>query len=132
MNTNEHLNYPVKYAIMPIVEITGWNTYREFEKEYDIVANIVMKCYLINKTKTYFGDGTSETKYEVVFLYDRKNPDYLDQFETVIPRYNLTSQKCTNSIFVNQIFDNFKEALTVAEIENEKVFDNQLVKKNIF
>ena len=37
------LNYPVKYALMPVREQVG--------REYEIVMYIVSKCYLISEKK---------------------------------------------------------------------------------
>ena len=123
---NNNLQYPVKYEVMPIIVPTGWGL-SEFNMIYDTVANIVVKCYVINEIKTYFEDGTSEMNYEIVYLYDRPNiAKYPDNFEPMIPKYDVW-HKCYNSHKVKQLFDNFEEAKEIAEKENEKILEKTLV-----
>lgn len=111
------LKYPVKYAIMPIKEQCGFSHgMHELEAEYKVVANIVVKCYLIGKTKSYSSDGTIENDYEVVFLYKRKQ----EGFERVIPEYSIYNQ-CTNSNFVNKLFSNYEDAVEAAEKLNDEI-----------
>ncbi len=111
---------------MPVIVPKGWNPYVEFERIYGAVANIVVKCYVINETKTYFDDGTSEMNYDIVFLYDRPSiNDFRDKFEPMIPKYDFYYH-CYNSHKVKQLFDNFEEAKEVAEKENEKILEETL------
>ena len=40
--------YPIKYALMPVIDQIGW----EYgERKYDIVTNIVSKCYVVEEHK---------------------------------------------------------------------------------
>ena len=61
------INYPVKYALMPIIEQVGWtHGLHELERDYDVVYYVVSKCYLINDTKKSGGRiisvGTTSTR----------------------------------------------------------------------
>ena len=43
-------NYPIKYAVMPIVEQTGWYPgLNELAREYGVVCYIVSKCYVVGR-----------------------------------------------------------------------------------
>lgn len=118
------IKYPIKYAIMPIIEQTGrYPDLHELGYEYSIVANIVSKCYVVGERKEYLKDGTFNIKYEVVFQYDKSN--YNDDYEPIIPKYNIYSQ-CINSMFVNQLFNNFDEALAIANQLNREILENQI------
>lgn len=64
-------NYPIKYAVMPIYEQVGWcNGLNDLERKYEIVYNIVSKCYVMKmKLLIIFATGKSEKRYDVVFPY---------------------------------------------------------------
>ncbi len=127
MVDKKDLKYPIKYAVMPIEEQIGWcNGLHELEREYGVVANIVSKCYVIGERKKYSSDGTIEIKYEVVFLYNKQNTSYYNEFEPSIPEFNIWSQ-CTNSVFVNQLFNSFEEALIVANQSNDKIVHHKIM-----
>lgn len=116
MEVKKELKYPIKYAVMPIKEQIGWYPgLHELERECDVVANIVSKCYVIREDKEYLQDGTLKIKYEVVFPSLK-----FGGFELAVPEYNFYSQ-CTNSIFVNQLFNSFEEAQAVADQANEEI-----------
>ncbi len=128
MIDKENLKYPIKYAVMPIKEQVGWSHgLNELEPEYGVVANIVSKCYVIGERKNYFSDGTFEIKYEVVFLYNKRNANYYEEFKATIPEFIVASE-CINSIFVNQVFNSFEEALTAASKSNDEVLHQKLIK----
>lgn len=121
MKKEEHVNYPIKYAVMPIVEQVGWSIgLNQLEREYDVVTYIVSKCYVVGEQKLNFGDGTSKMSYEVVFPY--KN-EYVNR---QLPEFNLFSQKCTNSTLVNQCFDSFDAALEVANKLNNDILHHEI------
>ncbi len=127
MLDKKDLKYPIKYAVMPIKEQIGWsNGLNELEREYGVVANIVSKCYVIGEQKKYSSDGTIEIKYEVVFLYNKQYTSYYDKFKPSIPEFNIWSQ-CTNSIFVNQLFNSFEEALIVAKQFNDEIVHHKIM-----
>lgn len=109
-------NYPIKYAAMPIIEQVGWNQgFNELERNYDVVCYIVSKCYLLSDKTKYNENGKKEKEYEVVFPY-QKGQYY--NFERVIPSFNYT---CTNSNFVEKVFDNYEEALEFATQKNKEL-----------
>ncbi len=121
MIDKDNLKYPIKYAVMPIKEQIGWSHgLNELEPEYGVVANIVSKCYVIGERKKYFSDGTFEIKYEVVFLYNKQYTNYYDNFKPTIPEF-YAYHECANSLFVDQIFNSFEEALTIASQLNDKI-----------
>lgn len=121
MIDKNNLKYPIKYAVMPIEEQVGWSHgLNELEPEYGVVANIVAKCYVIGERKKYFSDGTLEIKYEVVFLYNKRYTSYNDEFKPTIPEFNANFE-CSNSIFVNQVFNSLEEAIIVANQANDKI-----------
>ena len=64
MEDKKALKFPIKYAVMPIEEQTGWYTgLNELERKYVVVANIASKCYVIGERKEYLSDGTFKIKY---------------------------------------------------------------------
>ncbi len=114
-------NYPVKYATMPIIEQVGWSHgLNELERVYDVVCYIVSKCYLLSDKTKYKENGKSVKEYEVVFPYQMGQ--YAD-WERVIPTFNLINHTCTNSSFVEKVFDNYEEALEVATQKNKRLCD---------
>ena len=124
----EDLKYPVKYAIMPIYEQVGFiHGLNELEKDYDVVCNIAMKCYVISEKKRYFSDGHNEIKYEVVFLYTPSYNNYL-LFNASVPEYNLYLNECCNSLVVDNLFDDYKLAHKKAQKLNDAILTNKLLK----
>ncbi len=124
----EELKYPIKYAIMPIYEQVGFtHGLNELEKDYDVVCNIVMKCYVISEKKRYYSDGHNEVKYEVVFLYNHSYDNYL-LFNSVVPEYNFYSNECYNSLVVDKLFDDYNLALEECQKSNDVILTNKLLK----
>ncbi len=132
-------NYPIKYAIMPIIAQTGWNFgIHELERQYDEVAYIVSKCYVVNESKEYLKDGTIKTNYRVVFPYEESEYGNWNRIE---PKYNYIINQCVNCTVVDSTFNTFEEASKVAEILNDRLlskkymylpidkFEEQLVQK---
>lgn len=118
-------NYLIKYAIMPMYEQVGWaHGLHELEREYDIVAYIVAKCYVISKKETY-KDKTS-IMYEVVFATQECEENYRKVYKRVKPKFNIYNQ-CINSIFTECIFDNFDDALLICNNQNEKILKKRLM-----
>lgn len=116
------INYPIKYAVMPIIEQIGWsNGLHELEREYDVVCYIVSKCYLISDLTKYKEDGHSIKEYEVVFPYQ---PSEFSMWKRNIPEYNLIHGYCINSNKVDAVYDSYEEALKYATTKNEKICKN--------
>ena len=69
------LNYPIKYAVMPIHPVGDYDG----EKT---LAYVPAKCYLIKKTEEFFQNGTSKLSYEVVFTWN-----HAEKQENIIPSY---------------------------------------------
>ncbi len=117
------INYPIKYAAMPIIKQVGWSYgLNELERVCDIVYYIVSKCYLISDSTKYTENGRSIKQYEVVFPYQ---PGEFNRWQRVIPTYNLIHGYCTNGNKVAAVFDKYEEALNFVTAKNE-----ELCKKN--
>jgi len=113
------INYPVKYAAMPIIEQVGWSHgLHELEREYGVVCYIVSKCYLISDLTKYMEDGRSDKQYEVVFPYQ---PGEFSRWQRVTPSYNLIHEYCTNGNKVDTIFDSYEDALNFVTAKNEEL-----------
>ena len=118
------INYPIKYAAMPIIEQVGWSHgLHELEREYDVVCYIVSKCYLISDLTKYTEDGKSVKQYEVVFPYQ---PGEFDRWKRVFPTYNACGY-CSDSNKVDVIFDSYEEALKYATEKNEKLCEKSWI-----
>lgn len=116
------INYPIKYAAMPIIEQVGWSHgLHELEREYDIVCYIVSKCHLISDLTKYTEDGRTIKQYEVVFPYQ---PGEFSRWKRTIPTYNLIHGYCTNANKVDAIFDSYDDALNYASTKNEQLCEN--------
>lgn len=113
-------NYPVKYAAMPIIEQIGWSHgLHELERNYDVVCYIVSKCYLLSDKTKYKENGRSVKEYEVMFPYQRvKNYTW----ERVIPEFGPTNH-AYNSDFVEEVFDNYEDALEIVTQKNKELCD---------
>ena len=118
------INYPVKYAAMPIIEQVGWSHgLHELEREYGVVCYIVSKCYLIGDLTRYKENGNVVKEYEVVFPYQ---PGEFDRWKRFNPSYNIYGQS-TNSNKVDKVFDSYEEALNDATDKNEKLCEKTWV-----
>lgn len=112
-------NYPIKYTAMPIIEQVGWS---HGEREYDVVCYIVSKCYLLSDKTKYKRDGTKEKEHEVVFPYQFNE---FNKWQRVTPSFNILIHKCTNSNFVEKVFDSYEEALEFATNKNKKICEEK-------
>ena len=113
---------------MEIFEQTGWNYgLNELERDYEVVANIVVKCYVVGERIKYFNDGSRSIKYEVVFLY-RESMEAYQLFKINYPEYNLFTNECTNSVFVPTLFNTFSEAKAMANKANDEILDKKIMR----
>lgn len=120
MNETE-LKYPIKYAIMPVEEQTGWRKdIHDLTPIFTVVAHMAVKCYVVNEKVSYRSDGNSRSTYDVVFLYDR--PDCVSKFAPAQPEFSI-SDSCTNSVAVDTVFDSFSDAQTAARKKDEEMFE---------
>lgn len=111
-------NYPVKYAVLPLYDVVGRDGFGQ--RNYDIVAYIVTKAYLLGETKIYRENGDVEYDYKVFFPYmsyleiikdKRHDIDYND-----IRKWN--NNQYINS--VSNVYETYEEAKQEAEYLNEK------------
>ncbi len=115
-------NYPVKYTAMPIIEQVGWSRGgNELERNYNVVCYIVSKCYLISDRTKYKENGKSEKEYEVVFPY--QNSQNHNVWERNVPSFN---NGCTNSEYVEKVFDTYDDALKFVTEKNKELYNNEL------
>jgi len=120
-------NYPIKYAAMPIYEQTGWNHgLNSLERNYDVVAYIVSKCYLINENKEYKMDGKIKNNYEVVFPYSNSVSNHYNEYKRKEPEYDINYQ-CSNSIVVKNVFDTYEEATKEVKKLNSGILNKQFL-----
>ena len=118
-------NYPIKYAVMPIIEQTGWYPgLHELEREYGIVCYIVSKCYVVGREEKYNRYGNTLCEYKVVFSYGKDN-QYGD-LSRVEPEFCLLNVRCNNSIDVDKVFDSFEEAKEETEKKNKEILFKEL------
>lgn len=118
-------NYPIRYAVRPIIEQTGWSHgLNELEREYGTVAYIVSKCYVVSFTKNYLQNGEEKERYNVVFPFQGDSSSY-DCYYRVTPEFNLYSQ-CINFEAVSKVFLNYQEAVVEAEALNKKIIKNKI------
>lgn len=116
-------NYPVKYALMPIYEMNGWNKgLNSIEPNYEIIGYIVSKCFLIKSSVEYKADGTSKIIYDVVFPYQ------LSDYRTMIwskvdPVTNIYNENL-NVTSVDCVFSSLKEAKEECETKNNEIIDS--------
>ena len=118
-------NYPIKYAVMPIIEQTGWYPgLHELEREYGIVCYIVSKCYVVGREEKYNRYGNIICEYKVVFSYEKDN-QYGD-LSRVEPEFCLMNGRCNNSTNVDKVFDSFEEAKEETEKKNKEILSKEL------
>lgn len=112
-------NYPIKYAVMPIMEQSGYG----LDRHNQTVAYIVSKCYLIGEHKKYCSNGNIKIQYEIVFPYKESEYNFWDRDE---PEYNYITEKCVNSIFVETICNTYQEALVNANQKNKSLLSETM------
>lgn len=117
-------NYPIKYAVMPIIEQTGWYPgLNELEREYGVVCYIVSKCYVVGREEKYNRYGNTICEYKVVFPYKK---DELHRYLLrVEPDYDFYG-RCSNYINVDKVFDSFEEAREDASKKNNKIVNKKI------
>lgn len=114
------INYPVRFAAMPIVESVGWTCgLNELERKYDVVCYIVSKCYLISDLRKYTEDGREVREYEGVFPYQVTE---FNKWKRILPSYNLIHGYCTNSNKIDMVFNSYDDALDYVNMKNKELF----------
>ena len=101
------VNYPIKYALMPIDEQVGWNNgVYGLERNYDTVCYIVSKCYVISEKTKFEPNGDTSIEYQVVFPYEYRE---FNRWKKVLPSRSVHGIPL-NSKTVHNLFDSFEEA----------------------
>lgn len=112
-------NYPIKYAVIPIIEQVGWeNGVCELERKYGTVCYIVSKCYVVEESKKYNINGTTKIEYQVVCPFSE---DEYYTWRREEPSYNLVYGHCTNSVITDALFDSLDEAKAAKNKKNEDI-----------
>jgi len=118
------INYPIKYAAMPIIEQVGWtHGLHQLEREYDVVCYIVSKCYLISDLTKYTSNGSKNQEYEVVFPYQETE---FNRWQRIIPEYNFMNGSCINSNKVDLVFETYEDALKHSITKNKNLIIKNL------
>lgn len=124
MESINECRYPIKYAAMPIVSQVGWIPgLNELEREYEVTAYIVSKCYLIKESTIYGSDGGKHVSYNVVFPFQRENAA---TFKRNYPDYNHFNGECHNQISVEKVFDSYEDAASLVQEKNQELFDKNV------
>ena len=111
-------NYPIKYALVPMIEQVGWTAgLHDLEREYGTVCYIVSKCYVIDETIKHYKDGRSENSYHVICPYVYKDYDIWKRCE---PSVN-------DGFTTDVLFDTYEEALEVKNKKNKEIVTRQWV-----
>ena len=118
-------NYPIKYAVIPMIEQVGWSHgINELEREYGTVCYIVSKCYLVEESKKYNADGSVRVKYHVVCPYQY---DEFYEWNRVEPTFNIMHGQCTNDIVVDEVYDSLEDARVSKDEKNQEIFQKLFI-----
>ena len=116
-------NYPIKYAVIPMIEQIGWSHgMHELERKYGTVCYIVSKCYLVEESKKYKADGSVRVKYHVVCPYEY---DEYYKWNRVEPTFNIMHGQCINDIVVDEVYDSLEDARVSKDEKNKKLLHEQ-------
>lgn len=114
------VNYPIKYALMPIDEQVGWNNgVYGLERNYDTVCYIVSKCYVISEKTKFEPNGDTSIEYQVVFPYEYRE---FNRWKKVLPSRSVHGIPL-NSKTVHNLFDSFEEASLHCDKKNNEIRD---------
>lgn len=112
-------NYPVVYALMPIIEFYRNNQANIMTKN---VCYIISKCYLVGEKTTFKENGKEITNYEIVFPYQQRDNEW--KYEE--PIFNLINDQCVNSYYTDVIFDSYDKAVTYKNQKNKELCEEIL------
>ena len=122
---NEEYNFPIKYAVLELVEDGGYiNNYEKVIKGY-----IATKCYVLEDVIKYKSNGTNYELYRVFF--PNKN---LEAFESDENR-DLKHEKLSVDLYGNlrgvdtvyALYDTYEEAKQVMESLDEQYRSSAIV-----
>ena len=117
-------NYPIKYAVIPMIEQIGWTSgLHELEREYGTVCYIVSKCFLLNEEIIYDKEGTSKKRYKVKFPFSEDS--YYPRWEREDPIYSFNGD-AIDVLSVDKVYDNYEEAKEEKEYKNIVLRTNRL------
>ncbi len=117
---NEEVNFPEKYALMPIMKQTGWETGLpgwEIKRVEEVVAYVAMECYLLEEVINYYKNGTNKSKFLVVFAKSKHD------FSTEIKPFDNVYGVNTSGQYVDSIYDELEEVKLQETIINKKLIE---------
>ncbi len=127
---NKEINYPIKYAVLELIERGGWSVgYKDITQGF-----IVSKCYVIESNIVYNSDGSYKVMHKVVFPFrdiemfknslrnGRKNIG-----KPEIPKYDACDMIYPINI-VTTLFDSYEQAKVMAAYKNNEYKKNLVFK----
>ena len=123
----KNINYPIKYAVQPIHQIS------ETLDLDDIlfVGYIVTKCFVVKELTSFLKDGTYIKEYNVVYPFKGMNAFKLGKkirIPNVTVNY-LNEVVCTNSDHVDMLFETYEDAKKICDLKNSKLAKNEELQK---
>lgn len=116
-------NYPIRYAVMPIIAQTGWSHgLNELERKYEPIVYIPSKCYLVKSWEDYDEKGEVKRGYKVVFPYQSTD----DGWRRVEPDFNYFRGECINGYNVKEIYKTYEEAQKMATEMNKGIVSEKI------
>ena len=123
---NKEINYPIKYAVLELIERGGWSVgYKDITQGF-----IVSKCYVVESNIVYHSDGSYNVIHKVVFPYSdittfKNSLSYGGQNigRPEIPRYD-ACDKVYPVNMVTVLFDSYEQAKVMAAYKNKEYRDN--------
>ncbi len=122
-------NYPIKYAIYPVVEKTGYNHgINSLENKSEIIGYIPCKCFVVSEQKEYLVNGLEKIVYNIVFPFKKGNSfDYI----RTEPQYDYYHD-VINAVKTNHVFNDFQDAKKYAtKLNNDIVMNKITLSSNI-
>ena len=114
------VNYPVKYAVYPVKELTCSERGNEYEK---LVCFIVSKAYVMEEVKYMNNEGKYQKNYKVCFPHIIS--DQRINYYHVTPNSDVGKD---NVIVTSKLFDSYDEALEIKDNKN-LLYDSNIVDK---
>ena len=125
----EGFNFPVKYAVLELIEDGGYI----YNYEPVIRGYIATKCYVIEDVVSYRADGTNSKFYRVFFPnknFDTFKSCYKNNIDYRIKHGNFLYDiygKIRNLDTVYALYDSYEDAKSMADYKNEKFMFETIV-----
>lgn len=113
------INYPVKYAVMPVMEEPCYGN----DNEWTTLCYIVTKCYVLTEYTEYDAEGFKTDKKEVLCPY-KKDPYEYDTWRRTLPTKTLGLQYL-DSFKTDALYDTFEEAVVAKDRKNVELMKSK-------